>query len=458
MGHTLVIDSIAAAGRTFTGSASLTIAPTLKKFMVHFRRPSSYQGEYGFDWLRDEYIYPIRTVTHDNSGTAIGTPTPLCMNVSALKTEYKTTNVVNPISPYGKEYYPAWLSIFPHTTTAQFAHGSRMHRSGVTLDLEIEEIEALSGDATTLIFESGDPNLIVTPKEINLRTLIGTKQTKSLGGAITRDYYLNRGKVTIKSKDSPLTAHTEIKVFAALGSQKEEVGKLMVYKNDVIPKAELVVVNVKTGSASASLRSDYQFLFKNQSFNQAMVRAEVTIDTNFDLISLSSNADVSSFLSAFSTMSASSIRANIETLYLKYGRHKPGVGGIDDSTNKKTYLFYTDISAGSVNGICSLNTSTMTWGNHYVIFNSGLSSKRTVIHECGHSFSLPHIFSASLSTFNFYQGYCDNYMDYNWQKGAPAPGGGFYGSGDNVHKGKMFSLFKWQWEILRADRSLILSY
>ncbi|WP_339699475.1 hypothetical protein [uncultured Marixanthomonas sp.] len=87
-------------------------------------------------------------------------------------------------------------------------------------------------------------------------------------------------------------------------------------------------------------------------------------------------------------------------------------------------------------------------GNHYVIFNSGLSSKRTVVHECSHSFSLLHIFSANLSSFDLYQGYSDNYMDYNWQKGSPAPEGGYYGSRDNVYKGKMYSLYKWQWEKL----------
>ncbi|KES14527.1 hypothetical protein GASC598B02_003200, partial [Gilliamella apicola SCGC AB-598-B02] len=38
----------------------------LQRFTIHFRRPAKlkqnknapYKGEYGFDWLRDEYIYP----------------------------------------------------------------------------------------------------------------------------------------------------------------------------------------------------------------------------------------------------------------------------------------------------------------------------------------------------------------------------------------------------------------
>ena len=29
---------------------------SLPKFLVHFRRPDDYRGEFGFDWIRDEYI------------------------------------------------------------------------------------------------------------------------------------------------------------------------------------------------------------------------------------------------------------------------------------------------------------------------------------------------------------------------------------------------------------------
>ena len=42
-----------------------TSTSCLQKFTIHFRRPDKlkqdqnapYRGEYGFDWLRDEYIY-----------------------------------------------------------------------------------------------------------------------------------------------------------------------------------------------------------------------------------------------------------------------------------------------------------------------------------------------------------------------------------------------------------------
>lgn len=444
----------------------------LKKFHVHFRRPHDYQGTYGFDWLRDEYIYPIVTVTKDNNGNPINAPIPLCKNPTVLKNEYKTKDVVSPISPYGKDYYPAWLSIFPHTTTAQFAHGSRMHSNGVTLDLEIEELEALTNDKTEIIFESANKNLVVTPEKIKLSTLISNKQTKNLGSNKTRDYYLAKGVINIKSQNAPLSQHTEIKVFAKLGNQKEEVGKLMVYKNDVIPKAEIVAVNVITGNTQASLRNDYQFLFKNQSFNQALIRAEVKVDTRFDINTLpSSDPDVISFKTKYinassniGTALSSSFKKDLISLYEKFGRHSPKTSGIDTNSNKKTYLFYTTIKAqdnlpngrwSRVEGSCSakINPNNIIWGNAYVVYSTALYKKRTVLHEAAHSFSLPHTFQEGnyAGPHTFYKGLTDNIMDYVNQA-DPAKRNPF------EPNDKMNCFYKWQWKLIRGDRSLIFNY
>lgn len=436
-----------------TPSISSQNTAVLKKFIVNFRRPSDYSGKFGFDWLRDEYIHPIVTVTNDNNGTAIGSPIALCKNTANLKLEYLDGQI------YSKDYYPAWLAIFPFTTTSQFAHGSTMHKDGVKLDIEIEEIDSLQQDNTELLFESSNQYLTITPNKLNLNTLLGTKKTKNLSGT-TIHYYSASKKVTIKCSGGALNSHAEIKVFAKNGtSPKIEVGKLKVYKNNVIPKAEIVAVNVITNpNQKASLRNDYQYLFKNQSFNQALIRAEVKVDTEFDITTLpTSDTDVLNFLNNNSTMNAEQKRNVIQILYERYGKHRPN-SSIDNNANKRTYLFYTDLTAGNTNGICSLDTNTNVWGNHYLIFNSGTSSQTTVVHECGHSFSLPHIFSTSMSKFEFYHGYTDNYMDYNWQKGNRSPNGGFYSSGNNFHSGKMFSFFKWQWEIIRDDRSLIYNY
>lgn len=364
------------------------VNPPLKKFIVNFRRPDDYTGKYGFDWLRDEYIYPINFINNDNNGTPIGTHNPLCKNISALKNEYKTKDVKNIITPYGREYFPAWLSIFPSTTTAQFKYGSSMHKNGVDLDLEIEEIEVLAKDGTQLLFECSNNFIEITPKKINLKDLINNKLSKLLGSSIgSVDYYKAEKKINIKCKNGALNNHEEIKVFAKLGNKKEEVGKLMLYKNNVIPKAEIVAVNVITNTNSASLRDDYQYLFKNQSFNQALIRAEVKVDTKFDINSLpSTDTDVINFknnyinsISNIGRNNASSFKKDLISLYEKFGKHIPSGSLINSNTNKRTYLFYTTIKAETsgtrVQGSCSAKynfnaagvATGITWGNAYII-------------------------------------------------------------------------------------------
>ena len=428
----------------------------LKKFLVHFRRPKDYRGEYGFDWLREEYIYPLVTVTNDNDGSPINRKVTLCKGVDSLKENYRE-DVVNPINPYGKEYFPAWLSIFPFTTNEQFPHGSRMHKNGVFLDLQIDEIDTIVPDGTEIIFETGSPYLEITPNKIPISEVLSTKKrSRRVGGNLINFYYLPK-KINIKCKDQPLKRHKDIKVFAKLKGESKEIGKLMVYKNDVIPKAELVVVNVITNNNNkAKLYEGYQFLLKRQAFNQALIRAEVKIDTEFNLNNLRHNSDVNVFLNNYRSLRADQILDWITKLYEKYGKYGKVPGGINSNNTRKTFLFFTSLTAGNTLGITHLEHNL--WGNVFTIFHSGLLDEHTIVHECAHSLSLPHIFDDDLSQFPFYWGYTDNYMDYTWQRGENDSRGGFFSTGDNTYKGKMYSFFKWQWDIMRRDRSLTFNY
>ncbi|NDV65233.1 hypothetical protein [Bacteroides sp. 224] len=444
------------------GQVSNSISIPLKKFIVHFRRPNDYNGKYGFDWLRDDYIHPLQIVTHDTNGTVINAPTPLCKDHLLLPSAYGQ-DVVNPITPYNVDYYPAWLTIFPYTTNAQFTHGSTMHKDGINLDIEVEEIDDLSLDrsSTEIVFESGNSQYLkITPSKIKLSDFTAIyPKTKTLGSTIIVSY-LKEKVINIKCVGGTLNNHTEIKVFAQLGTQKREIGKLMVYKNNIIPKAEIVVVNVITDNAPAQLKDDYQYMFKNQSFNQALIRTEVKVDTKFDISKLPLNSDVNIFKrnyinpqSQIRASQADNFLKDIITLYNNYGFHAPQ-GGINGNSNKRTYLFFTKISAGNTSGIADANLSAtpIQWGNAYVVFGSALINGQTFIHECGHTLSLLHPFS-NLSPYKFHHGYTDNYMDYTWKMGPRGTS-----SGDNIHKGKMYSFFKWQWDIMRNDRSLISNY
>ncbi|SEW55904.1 zinc metalloprotease [Chitinophaga arvensicola] len=442
----------------------------LKQFLVHFRRPAGYKGEYGFDWLRDDYIYAINYVELDNNGAPCQSVVPLANDVAAVKNEY-TKEVKSPIKPYGKDYYPAWLSLFPHTTAQQFKHGSSMNKNGAQLDLELEEIEDVISDGTEIIFESKNPNLKVTPQKINIAALMGSgKQTRYRPGGQPVKFYLLKGGINVVNTDAPLQQHEEIKVYAKLGDKKEEVGKLMVYNNHIIPKMELVLVKVGTQANSVStidqqLIKDLEYQFKRSSFNQALIRAEIKADTTFETGVLPlTDTGVTNFwnnvLGGSGRFNTDQFLKDVIALYEKYGQHKPAGGRINADANKRTYIFLTDLPASYLQGLAAGEGDIMkefVWGNAYVVFLSGLKNRRTLLHEAGHSLGLQHTFSAGEPLvglkpppYTLYQGYTDNIMDYTWQLNRnPNP----YDSNDSMR-----SFFKFQWDIMRQDRSLILNY
>ncbi|WP_123868096.1 zinc metalloprotease [Chryseobacterium lactis] len=218
----------------------------LKKFMIHFRRNASYKGEFGFDWMRDEYIYPMTAVGGANK--------ELSLDPAQLKTEYKTTDVLNPVSPYGKDYYCSFLNL--------------MLNQEAELDIEVEELETLATDATEIIFESSSPDLTINPSSIPLSTLIaGGKKNKPLGGTTSRDYYIAANQVKVKCNKA-LIKNEQIKVFAKLKDaasgtdDKKEVGKMMVMKNSDQSKYTINVYVIKA------------FISDNTTFGEAVIDTE----------------------------------------------------------------------------------------------------------------------------------------------------------------------------------------
>lgn len=90
-------------------------------------------------------------------------------------------------------------------------------------------------------------------------------------------------------------------------------------------------------------------------------------------------------------------------------------------------------------------------GNALLIFKQALQNNDTLVHELGHTFALPHFFQAgSWNKHQFYQGHSDNIMDYTWySKVTP------YNIPPNF-KNLRVSFSKWQWELIRNDRSMHL--
>jgi hypothetical protein len=248
--------------------------------------------------------------------------------------------------------------------------------------------------------------------------------------------------------------HVEVKVVAK-GSDKEmEVGKLMIYKNERIPKAEIVMIRLSYDDVNVNLDVQYHDILKNQAFNQALIRAEIIDDEKFIINELdATDPDVIAFKTNFpdgTNHNGKSFLNSTVDLYNKLGKHK-----IDPAqSSKRTLMFITNQQSSGPGGIAEGNfiSGSFVWGNAVVIFNSNLDSKSSFIHEICHSLSLPHIFSKKLSIYKFFRGYTDNYLDYTTKFDGTAAKNKIA----NVHA-RLF-LFKWQWDIMRADQSLIDNY
>ena len=470
----------------------------LQRFTIHFRRPNilkqknnyPYRGEYGFDWLRDEYIYPIERVMVDQLSSPyvnLNTFTPLCNKYNDLKKEYLKDTT--PLQPHGQDYYPAWLSIFACNVKGNNANaGSTMHKKGVYLDLQLDEIDVITNDNTEIYFESSAKCLQITPQKISILEFLKTARKKRILdnniGQPEIYFYKLENAVRIICEGDTLKKHEQINVFAKLGSTKYEVGRLMVYQNDSIGKAKIVVINVITEDVNNNKvypksHNSFEYLFKYQSFNQAMIRAEVKAGDDFDLVDLKKdpkNQDVALFLQDIKDsnymnsqrpvdpadpngkkiLASIDINRRLCELYEKYGKYSPGGKiGINAGGHYNTYLLFTKLSINYGGTLGSAALEKNKWGNIFVVFENGLTDSYTIVHEAAHTFTLPHIFEKD-KTLNdkpkFYQGYTDNYMDYGFLYNDIYDK---YDQSLNQYYGKMYSFFKWQWDLMRKDKDSI---
>ncbi len=437
----------------------------LKKFHINFRRRLGYQGRYGFDWLREEYVLtePSITIAFDNNGVSMNKPAPLCKNADRIKEKYKTHDVLDPISPYGVDYYPAWLSIFAdYYWWTDLFQGQGLHQDGVQVSLEIEELEPLISDATKLIFEPSNDSIVVTPNELDLSSLLSKKESFTFGEGITKTINFNYDVINIKC-NSTLSQHEQIKVFAELEGQREEVGKLMVYNNENIPLLEIIPIKIVTKTTTPTLNPSLKYSLETRFLNQALVKVNLADEVIFDINALPDDDPFAlQFKNKYGNNKNRVLVFNSEFLVFSFGvfelfeKYFPQVV---TRSHKKTFLFYTDIEAEDYSGdieafvtpddIISPTNHTFRSGNKTMIFKNGLTNTNTIKHEIGHVLSLRHVFAESFQETGpypiiFYQGFTDNIMDYEIQyDGTPA-----------IYKGRMNSLFKSQWDKIRTDNSL----
>lgn len=391
---------------TTNGQAPTIIAAAhLKKFLIHFRRPATYNGEFGFDWMRDEYIYPLTSIS--------GTNKELSLDIPKLNTEYKTTDISNPVSPYGKDYYCSFLNL--------------LLNQEVTLDIEVEELEALSSDATEIIFESSNLDLTITPTSIPLSNLIaGGKKNKSLGGTNSRDYYLATNQVKVKC-NKVFTRNEQIKIFGILKDptsgieDKIEVGKMMVMKNSDQAKYTINVYVIKAFisdnsafgesfidakfSKIGSLAGLEKYLNEN-SLNQGLIQVKLIDTKNSKNLKIELSTNTFNLANkGFNTMTgkADDEYENLKGIITDPNPSKFEVdsGKCVDLFNKQSNKLYGfDKEKCILLYLCPLTTKdaggsayTVPLDNkHCIIFGTNLDHPQSYAHEIAHTLGLEHIF------------------------------------------------------------------
>jgi len=195
------------------------------KFIARIERTKDYNGEYGYDWLRNDY-------------------STTCIEYEALKDEYEFLTIE------GKDYYVPYISMYPNQDNAYFT-------------LKIEEIEGKLKKDDIIKFQSHN-GISFEPEEIKI------KEIDNVEGI----------KLKLHCKNS-LTEDTTINF---LDKNDSTVGRVIFIKNNEISEVKVKFIKVMGNEAdnkyneqtfsqiSNSWRGNAYKALNEQYFNQAFIK------------------------------------------------------------------------------------------------------------------------------------------------------------------------------------------
>lgn len=287
----------------------------LRNFFVHFRRPykigepvaADYNGEFGFDWVRDEYIYPLTIIDTDENKK--DTVIKDYDNVVRRMLNHQFDGGRGVFINKGL-YLPAWLSIF--ATNCPGTLGSdQINSQGANLDLEIhqspdDDKSPLTDDGTILIFKSSNPCLKISTFGRNqqaqmveepLANFINSGRIAEQLATQRRFSYKKKKAINIICSGGTLSQNEYILVQAKKSGKIQNVGMLLVAKNKEIYVIKLVMVDVKVNGKILEKPKNYEWELKNRIFNQCLMISDVDRKEVFDLDLLAKNdSEVQAFV------------------------------------------------------------------------------------------------------------------------------------------------------------------
>lgn len=273
----------------------------LRNFFVHFRRPykigepvaADYNGEFGFDWIRDEYIYPLTIIDTDENkkDTVIKD-----YDHSVRQMLNKQFDGARGVFINKGLYLPAWLSIFA-TNCSGTLGSDQINSQGADLDLEIhqspdDDKSPLTDDGSILIFKSSNPCLKISTFEKNqqsqmveepLANFINSGRISEQLATQKRFSYKKKKAINIICSGDALSQNEYILVQAKKSGKIQNVGMLLVAKNKEIFVIKLIMVDVKVNGKILKKPKNYEWELKNRIFNQCLMIADVVKKEVFDL-------------------------------------------------------------------------------------------------------------------------------------------------------------------------------
>ena len=355
------------------------------KFRVHFRRPLAYSGDFGFDWLQDEFL--------------------TCTTLDRLKKEYKPCKILN------QEYLVPWMSIKKHYQ--------------VRVNLTIEELDGVPSDIDIIKLKP-QKGISFEPAQLRVVDIIGKTVKHFPTGDETGI------EIKIECTDY-IKKDTQVEVY---DRNDKVIGKLSLLKNDKEYKLPIrVVLLVRKGHETTDEQAitthltthadsdfkgatdlpDCMHKLENQmnyyAYNQAFVKCEMERGSSGDIVLHKTTIDESVWgnegkidATTGEMVNSNELLYDLLDLYRKQvERGQSGTGFF-----KGVVLIITNFEGGGFTGkgnlyviddrnciLFKVDTRVRTNsadGSFYTKVPSGNMKMDVYIHEIGHILSLTHPF------------------------------------------------------------------
>ena len=226
-------------------------------YLIHFRRPETYNGEFGFDWMDSNYKSNIiKEFQYENETKNLN-------DYESLKKEYYDAEKNEKVElSKNKEYFVPWLSIFPKQEDDKLKQEDNKLKQEVKLKIEVEKLNN---------YQIQDDDYIEIPSKAGI----------SFNPDKIKVSEINENTTIEVICEKPLVNDICVSV---LDKNKQEVGKLNVIKNNdnYHLSIQLVKIIANKGNEEAN-----QETFKNlSSFEVEVIQKELQKYYNQPLIHL----------------------------------------------------------------------------------------------------------------------------------------------------------------------------